>query len=196
MMIIGEVLVDDDVVTERFSCDLAKCKGACCTLEGTRGAPLLDEEKEFVERHYPSVRKYLAPRNIKVIERKGMVDGVPGAYATAVIDNKECVFVMWEGDVAKCSFEMAFNNGEIPWRKPLSCHLFPLRYSGGEPGLLRYEEIPECTAGREKGSAAGTRLHEFVKDALVRRLGADWYGLLDERSAAMAGSAERPEGEA
>ena len=180
MLIIGEVFVEEEIALERFSCDLAKCKGACCTLQGARGAPLLDDEKDLVERYFPAVRKYLAPRNIRVIERNGMVDGYQGAYATTCVQDRDCVFVTYEGDVAKCSIELAFNNGEIPWRKPVSCHLFPLRYSGGGPGLLRYEAIPECSPGREKGKTEDTGLHDFLKEALVRRLGADWYGRLAE----------------
>ena len=117
-----------------------------------------------------------------------------GAYATTCVENRDCVFVSYQGDVAKCSFELAFNNGEIPWRKPVSCHLFPLRYSGNGPGLLRYEAIPECSAGREKGKAGGTKLHEFVGDALVRRFGSEWYETLADRCAEPAATTGSPEG--
>ncbi len=177
---IGDIAVDEAVTSERFSCDLARCKGACCTLEGGRGAPLLDEEKGLVERHYPSVRKYLSPVHVAAIERQGPVDGFPGAFATTCVDDRACVFVTYDGDVARCSFEVAFRKGEIGWRKPVSCHLFPLRYSGGGAGVLRYEEIPECSAGRDRGRREDTRLHDFLGDAIVRRLGPGWHGLLRE----------------
>jgi hypothetical protein len=183
MMIIGEIPVDDAVASQRFSCDLARCKGACCTLEGGRGAPLLDEEKELAERAVPVVRKYLSPRSLNEIASRGAVEGARGSYGTTCIDDRDCVFVYYEGDVAKCSIEAAYNRGEFPWRKPVSCHLFPLRYAPGGSGLLRYEAIAECAPGREKGKADGTPLHEFLKDALVRRFGADWYGRLAEKLA-------------
>lgn len=198
MMIIGEVLVDDAIAQTRFSCDLRKCRGACCTLEGARGAPLLDREKELVERVLPVVRKYLSPQSLSVIERKGAVEGYAGNFSTACIGDRDCVFVMYEGDVAKCSIEHAFNRGETGWRKPVSCHLFPLRYSGTAPGFLRYEEIPECAAGREKGKAEGTPLREFVREAMVRRFGGEWVAGLDEQcrapSGAVGGAARPAEG--
>jgi hypothetical protein len=175
MVIIGEVLVEEEIATERFSCDIARCKGACCTIEGGRGAPLLDEEKALIERYLPVVRKHLSPRGITEIGRKGPTDGFPGNHATTCIDDRDCVFVIYDGDVAMCAIEHAFRKGEIPWRKPVSCHLFPLRYSGAAPGMLRYEPVPECSPGRRKGMAETTGLHDFLKEALIRRLGSDWY---------------------
>ncbi len=192
MLIIGDIAVDDAVTTQRFSCDLARCKGACCTLEGGRGAPLLDEEKALVERHYPAVRKYLSPGHIAAIERQGPVDGFPGAFATTCVEDRACVFVAYDGDIARCSFELAFRKGEIGWRKPVSCHLFPLRYSGGRAGVLRYEAIPECSAGRERGERDGTRLHDFLEDAIIRRLGPGWHTLLSEACETPAAGAEAP----
>jgi hypothetical protein len=182
MMIIGKIPVEDAVVAEKFSCDLAKCKGACCTLEGGRGAPLLDEEKSLVERAIPVVLKHLPARSQNEIASRGAVDGVRGSYATTCIDDRDCVFVVYDGDVAKCSIEAAFNRGEYPWRKPVSCHLFPLRYAPNGAGLLRYESIAECAPGRAKGKTDGTPLHLFVKEALVRRFGAEWYERFGERA--------------
>lgn len=181
MIIVDQILVDESVATERFSCDLAGCKGACCTLQGGRGAPLLDEEKALVEGAVPVVRKHLSRRSRSEIDRRGAVDGPAGSYATTCIDDRDCVFVVYDGDVAKCSIEAAWLRGEYPWRKPVSCHLFPLRYAATGRGLLRYESIAECAPGRSKGKAEQTPLHSFVKDALVRRFGAGWYERLSER---------------
>jgi hypothetical protein len=184
MLIIGEVLVEEAVATERFACDLARCRGACCTLEGARGAPLLDEEKAMVEQALPAVSKYLSGESLAAIRRKGPVEGYRGNYATTCIGERDCVFVMYDGDVAKCSIEHAFNRGEVSWRKPVSCHLFPLRYSGSAPGLLRYESIPECSAGRERGAEEGTGLREFVREALLRRFGAPWVDEMERKASA------------
>jgi len=175
MFTIGEILVEEEIATERFSCDLARCKGACCTLEGGRGAPLLDEEKEMIERYLPVVARRLEPGNLEAIRLQGPVDGYHGSYATTCIDDRDCVFVIRESGVAKCAIEKSFLEGEIPWRKPVSCHLFPLRYSEGSTPALRYEVIGECDPGRRKGDREGTPLHEFVRESLVRRFGADWF---------------------
>ena len=178
MIIVDGIPLDPSIAGARFSCDLARCKGACCTLEGGRGAPLLDEEKALVERALPVVRPMLPERTLAVIDRRGVVEGVPGSYATACVDDRDCVFVYYEGDVAKCSIEAAWLRGEYPWRKPVSCHLFPLR-AGADGGPVRYEAIPECSAGRERGRADGVALHEFLRDAIVRRFGEGWYDRVD-----------------
>jgi len=175
MFTIGEILVEEEIATERFSCDLARCKGACCTLEGGRGAPLLDEEKRFLEEVLPVVSKRLAPLNLQVIREQGALDGFPGSYATTCIGDRDCVFVIRESGVAKCAIEKSFIEGEISWRKPVSCHLFPLRLSEGSTPALRYEVIGECDPGRRRGAKEGEPLHEFVKDSLIRRFGAEWY---------------------
>lgn len=174
MLVIGEIVVEEAVVREQFSCDLPACRGACCTLEGGRGAPLLDEERAQVELHAPAVRKYLSDTHRDALTRKGGVEGYAGAWATVCVDDRACVFVSYDGPIARCAFELAWSAGEIPFRKPVSCHLFPLRYSGGPEGVLRYEEIPECGPGRLKGRREGTPLAAFVREAVARRLGAPW----------------------
>jgi hypothetical protein len=91
------------------------------------------------------------------------------------------VFVIRDAGVATCAIEKSYLEGEIPWRKPVSCHLFPLRFSEGSTPALRYEVIGECDAGRKKGEADGVQLHRFVKDSLVRRFGAPWYAKFEEK---------------
>lgn len=180
MFLVDEILVEEEVTTERFSCDLSRCKGACCTLEGGRGAPLLDDEKELLERYLPVIGKRLDERNLGIIRKNGAADGYPGSFATTCVDDRDCVFVIREGGVAKCAIEKSYLEGEIPWRKPVSCHLFPLRFSPGSTPSLRYEVIGECDSGRRKGDREGVRLVDFVKEALVRRFGAAWYGKFEQ----------------
>jgi len=188
MFIVDEILVGEEVATQRFSCDLARCKGACCTLEGGRGAPLLDDEKDLIDRYLPLIGKRLDRRNLEAIRDRGAVDGYPGSYATSCIDDRDCVFVTREGGVAKCAIEKSYLEGEIPWRKPVSCHLFPLRYSEGSTPALRYEVIGECDAGRKRGAEEGTRLHQFMKESLVRRFGEPWYMKFEETCVERAAS--------
>lgn len=175
MIVIGEAVVDDTVAHARFCCDLEACKGACCTLEGGRGAPLEDDEVLEVGKAYPIVKKYLDERNIRTIETEGPVSGGPGDFATTCVGNRECVFVYFEGGVARCSFEKAFLNGETDWRKPLSCHLFPIRIRRFGTAFVRYEEIAECAAGRTQGNTKDVPLYSFLKEPLVRAFGEEWY---------------------
>ncbi|MBI1806322.1 MAG: DUF3109 family protein [Ignavibacteria bacterium] len=175
MFVIGEAIVEEDLVHQPFVCDLDGCKGACCTLPGGRGAPLEDNEVQEIEQAYPKVKKYLSSRHMQAIEKLGMFEGGPGNFATACIDNKECVFVFYEDGIARCSFEKAFLRGETSWRKPLSCHLFPVRISKGVVERVRYEEIPECSPALRQGSLKDVRLYEFLKDPLIRKFGESWY---------------------
>jgi hypothetical protein len=175
MFIIGEAVIDDAVAQADFCCDLERCKGACCMLEGGRGAPLEDDEVLEIKKAYPIVKQYLDEKNICIIETTGLYDGSPGDFATNCIDRRECVFVYCENGIAKCSFERAFLRGEIDWRKPISCHLFPIRIRGFGKDFVRYEEISECGAGGILGKAQQVKLHEFLKAPLVRKYGEAWY---------------------
>ncbi len=197
MFIVDEILVGEEIATERFSCDLARCKGACCTLEGGRGAPLLDDEKDLIEKYLPVIRKRLDGRNLDVIRERGVADGYPGNYATTCINDRDCVFVTREAGVARCAIEKSYLAGEIPWRKPVSCHLFPLRFTEGSAPALRYEVIGECDAGRRRGTDEEILLHGFVKESLVRRFGAAWYTKLELACAERAALVEngRPTGQ-
>ncbi len=175
MFIVSEAVIDDAVAQAGFCCDLERCKGACCTSEGGRGAPLEDDEVLEIVKAYPVVKKYLDEENISTIERTGLVDGSPGDFATNCVDRRECVFVYFEHGIAQCSFEKAFLAGEIDWRKPLSCHLFPIRIREFGKDHIRYEVVDECAAGRSKGETEKIPLHEFLKTPLVRKYGEAWY---------------------
>ncbi len=175
MIKIGEALVDPSLLTERFSCDLGRCHGACCTLKGGRGAPVTDEEVTLMARSFNAVRKYLPPGHRAVIEERGIVEGEAGSYATVCVDNQACVFVYYDGPIAKCSFERAFEAGETSWRKPLSCHLFPIRVTEGALPELRYERINECAPGRRAGEVQNIPVYEFLRMPIERAFGASWY---------------------
>jgi len=176
MFIIGEAVIEESVARARFACDLQHCKGACCTLPGGRGAPLDDEEVIELEKAFPVVKKYLSEKSLQVIKQYGIFEGVPGSFATSCVDDRDCVFVLYDGDVARCSLEKAFLAGEITWRKPLSCHLFPIRIAPGNGERVRYEKITECAAGRANGEKNDIRLYDYLKEPLTRKFGLEWYG--------------------
>ncbi|HTR81024.1 MAG TPA: DUF3109 family protein [Bacteroidota bacterium] len=175
MFVIDEIAVGANVPHLHFACDLGACKGACCTLKGGRGAPVSDGEVDEIYNAYPIVEKYLPDEHKAWIEQHGLVEGSPGRYATVCIEEEACVFVHYEKGVAKCSFEKAFHNGEILWRKPLSCHLFPLRGSDESGHELRFEYLPECEPALIKGAREDVSLFKFLKDVLVRAYGDAWY---------------------
>ncbi|MBI4811166.1 MAG: DUF3109 family protein [Ignavibacteriales bacterium] len=151
MFTIGETIIEEDIAYERFACNLSDCKGACCTLQGGRGAPVRDDEVPELLRVSPFVRQYLSKDHLQVMDNNGIVEGEPGNYATVCVGHKACVFVFHEHDTARCSIERAYLAGQVSWRKPLSCHLFPVRITIGSQERLRYEKILECSSAREYG---------------------------------------------
>jgi len=175
MFIIRGAIIEEDIAHIRFACDLQECKGACCTLPGGRGAPLEDSELEEIERSCSHAFKYLSAENLREIRENGMVEGMPGGYATRCLDDRDCVFVFYENTVAYCSLEKAFFEGKTSWRKPISCHLFPVRISRSAGENLRYEQLRACAPAKIKGLAEDVPLYDFLREALVRRFGLTWY---------------------
>ncbi len=133
-----------------------------------------DEEVE-IEKAFPVVKKYLGQDHLRAIDERGLVDRSFGDITTTCFEHRACVFVTYENGVAKCSFEKAYFAGEIQWRKPLSCHLFPIRVDHGFNDYLRYESIPECSPALERGEQEDIELADFLKDSLVRAYGESWY---------------------
>lgn len=175
---INDVLVRDEIVEIPFSCDLKKCKGACCTLDSELGAPIKKEEVEEIENILPIVREYLDKRNIVEIENRGFYEIKDGELLINSINNKDCVFSYWQNDVAKCAIERAYFDGKIQYRKPISCHLFPIRVSDFGGDVLRYEKFSECAPALENGKIENVTIAEFCKDSLIRLYGEQWYNKL------------------
>ena len=170
---ISKIEVDEAIPEVRFACDLKACRGACCTMPGANGAPLREDEVEEIERAFPAIRKYLSREHLETIRLGGLVDGPPGDRTTPCYNSRACVFVTYEEGIAKCAFEKAYWKGEIGWRKPLSCHLFPIRV--GRTNQLRFEYIPECRPALERGKKENIYVSDFLKDSLTRAYGSSWY---------------------
>lgn len=173
MFVIGDISVHPSVAETKFACDLERCKGACCTFPGGRGAPLRDEEVAELQRAYPVVEAYLPERHRYTIERNGMVEGSPGNYATQCVEGAACVFVLYDGAVAKCAIEQAFLEGRIGWRKPESCHLFPIRRSR-DGKSIHFEYFHECEPALERGRRENIGVHAFSDAPLTRVFGREW----------------------
>ena len=55
---LDKYFIDETIFDVKFSCDLQMCKGCCCTIKGTIGAPLLEEEIIKIESILNIVKKY------------------------------------------------------------------------------------------------------------------------------------------
>jgi hypothetical protein len=181
MMKVGEVLVSDDIREKEFVCNLEKCKGACC-VEGDFGAPLEESELQILEEIYPKIKSYLSPEGIKVIEKHGAhtIDD-DGDLCTPVIDGRECVYAIYDKKgILKCGIEQAYNDGKISWKKPISCHLYPIRITKKKDfEALNYNKWHICSPACALGKELQVPLYKFLKDPLIRKYGQPWYdGLL------------------
>lgn len=180
MFTVDHVLISDAVLDAPFACNLGRCLGACC-VHGDRGAPLEPEEREALEQALPVVKDRLMPEALKVIEREGVwTSEEKGHYGTTTVGGRECVFVRYEGKVAKCSLQEAFNEGRITFEKPISCHLYPVRveqHGSGEDliEVLNYEQIDLCKPAITHGNQTSTQLVDFLQAPLTRKYGPAWY---------------------
>jgi hypothetical protein len=181
MIQIGNTIISFDIFECKFLCDLAKCKGACC-VEGDSGAPLTDEEAIEIELYYPVFQKYLPLQYKAEIKKNGTsVIDKDRELVTPLYKNKECVFTYPDKNgTTKCAIEKAYFNGEIPFWKPVSCHLFPIRITEhNDFDAVNYQQLQICEAGRTCGQKNILPLYKFLKEPLIRKYGEQWYQELE-----------------
>lgn len=183
MIAIDNILVSDEVVREQFVCDLLKCKGGCCE-DGDAGAPLEKEEMDRINEVYESVKPYLTAEGIREIERNGryQYDREFG-WVTPTIGGKMCAYGFRDaGGVIKCGIEQAFNDGRIGWKKPISCHLYPIKTARTKIGeTVNYEPRETmCRPACIQGEKLKVPAYVFLKDALIRKYGEEFYHVLDQ----------------
>lgn len=186
MIVIDNMLISDDVVEKQFVCDLAKCKGGCCE-DGDAGAPLGDNELQILQDSYEKIKPYLTDAAIKEIERKGKYvhsDEFGWVTPTLESENEICVYGRRdEKGIIKCAFEQAYHDGVITWKKPVSCHLYPIIAKKGKDS--EYENVnyaPReilCRPGCRLGEKLKVPAYQFLKEALIRKYGEAFYELLD-----------------
>lgn len=177
MLEIGRAIVSLDILEKHFLCDLLKCKGACC-VEGDSGAPLTDEEAMEIEQNYPVFKKYMPANHKAEAEKQGfsMIDS-DGDLVTPLVNNRQCVYTFTDDKgILKCAIEKAYLEKEITFRKPVSCHLFPIRITEYKRfDAVNYQQLDICKPGRECGAGEKLSLYKFLKEPLIRKYGSEWY---------------------
>ena len=176
MLRINDTIFSFDILEKKFRCDLPECLGNCCRY-GDSGAPLSDDEAKILEDIRDKVREYLRPEGIAAIEEQGTsVTDFENEKVTPLIGNEECAYTNKKANIFLCGIEQAWSDGKIPFRKPLSCHLFPVRikyYSDFR--AVNYEELAICSPARKAGEREGIYVYEFLKEPLTRALGEELY---------------------
>lgn len=179
---IKETLISDDIFDKKFVCDLSACKGACC-VEGDSGAPLTEEECSILDDIYDEVKTYMRAEGIQRVEEEGtFVMDSDGDLVTPLVNNQECAYVFFdEKGITKCGIEQAFNDGKIDYKKPISCHLFPVRLKEYPTFTAVNVQLLEiCSCACDLGSELKVPVYKFLKEPLVRKFGEDWYAELEK----------------
>lgn len=180
MIVIDRAIISDDIASEFFVCNLAKCKGACC-VEGDSGAPLEADETIVLEQIYESVAPFLTEKGRQSIAKQGswVIDS-DGDLGTPTIDGKECAYAIYDkAGVLKCGIEQAYLAGQISFQKPISCHLYPIRIEEFEHyQALNYNRWDICKPACSLGAALGVPVYKFLKVPLIRKFGGPWYQAL------------------
>ena len=186
MIEVGGHLVSEELIKENFICHLEKCKGACC-IEGDAGAPLLESEIQILADIYPSVKPYMTAKGIETIETYGTsVKDLDDDLTTPCVEgNKECAYVIWENGITKCAIEKAYEDGKVNWKKPISCHLYPIRLTAyPEFDMVHYDRWSICSSACSFGDEHQVKVYQFLKEPLIRKYGEAWYQELEENAKA------------
>ncbi|GGH46020.1 DUF3109 family protein [Dyadobacter endophyticus] len=197
MILIENTCISDDIEDQEFVCNLDKCKGACC-VEGDSGAPLDEGELAILDEIYPQVAPYLTEAGKEVIAAEGTwTKDWDGDYVTPVINGRECAYAIYDQKgILKCGIEEAYNDGKISYKKPISCHLYPIRVTKYEQyHALNYDRWEICSPACSLGQQLKVPVYKFLKDPLIRAYGEDWYRQLsheiDERQQARVNEHEK-----
>lgn len=181
MLIVNNVLVSDELIENSFCCDLSHCQGACC-IEGDIGAPLHPLEIGDLDEYYPVFKKYMTEEGVGKIEEDGFFDyDMDGHFVTPLLQDEACAYIYYEDGIAKCAIEKAYDNGEIPFKKPISCHLYPIRVKElPDCDALNYHRWIVCKPACEKGEALKLPVYRFLKEPLIRKYGETWWEELEK----------------
>ncbi len=180
MIIVDDKFVSDDIRDVCFHCDIDKCFGACC-VDGDAGAPLEEEEVALLEDDIDYIKPYMTEKGRREVEKYGVFDyDASGALVTPLVGNDECAYANFEENgMAYCAIEIAHMDGRTSFRKPISCHLYPIRIVNYKDyDAVNFHQWHICKDALAKGKNKGTPIYKFCKDALVRQYGKEWYDKL------------------
>ena len=187
MFQLGKTIVSEEIIEKDFVCNLSACKGACC-IDGEAGAPLEKEEALILQEIYPKIKPFLRQESLREIEKQGtFITTKDGELETPLINGADCAYVNFDDrGIALCGIEEAYNQGETSWKKPVSCHLYPVRVKDySEFSAVNYHKWHICDDACTLGKELQVPVYKFVKEALIRKFGEDWYMELEKVAQSM-----------
>lgn len=108
-----------------------------------------------------------------------------GDLTTPLVNDAECAYAYTENGVTLCAIEKAWQEGRTPFRKPISCHLYPIRlmrFSNGTIGL-NYHRWSVCAPARRCGARLGIPVYKALREPIIRRFGPEFYQALEAAEA-------------
>lgn len=181
MIQIDDKVVSSEIIENKFCCDVVKCKGLCC-VHGSSGAPLSAEEAIILDEILDRIKPYMVPAGLESINKQGTsVTDSDGDLVTPLIDGKECAYVVFQDGIATCAIEKAWFDKKVEFRKPISCQLYPIRVKDYETfSALNYDIWDVCAPARALGEEKGIPVYQFLKDAIIRAYGEDFFLQLED----------------
>lgn len=181
MIQIDDKILSLDILQKHFCCDLEECHGACC-VHGDSGAPLSQDEVLILEDIFDSIKRYMKPAGIKAVKEQGVaVVDSDGDIVTPLIDGKECAYCIEENGISLCAIEKAWLNKKVDFRKPISCHLYPIRVKNYTSFIgLNYDQWVVCEPARKLGQKENIPVYKCLKDSITRAYGEDFYLQIEE----------------
>ncbi|MES2881776.1 MAG: DUF3109 family protein, partial [Bacteroidota bacterium] len=148
------------------------------------GAPLENEEKKFIDEYFEVIKPYLTNEGLLEIKRQGkyLYDREFG-WVTPTVDGKICAYGHRDKfGIIKCGIEQAYNDGKLPWKKPISCHLYPIKTTRRKKYTMVNYEPREgmCNPACALGKKLKLPVYQFLKDAIVRKFGQPFYEALHQ----------------
>jgi Protein of unknown function (DUF3109) len=184
LIAIDNILVSDEIISEQFVCDLNKCRGGCCE-DGDSGAPLTGEELDKLREIAENIQPYLSAEGLKVLEKEGLYRYDPEfGWVTPTVAGRICAYGIRDNQgIIKCGIEQAYLDKKISWKKPISCHLFPVKITRSKRQDLEYMNYEPredlCRAACTLGKKLKVPVYVFLKEALIRKYGHDFYSALE-----------------
>ncbi|MEO8934980.1 MAG: DUF3109 family protein, partial [Xanthomarina sp.] len=100
---------------------------------------------------------------------------------TTLVNNAECAFAVFDSKgISKCGIEDAYNAGKTTFKKPISCHLYPIRVvNKKEIKIINYDRWDVCDPACVLGEALNVKTFRFLKEPIIRAFGVEFYNELE-----------------
>lgn len=169
---IEDKIVDLQILTECFACDLQACQGRCC-YEGSAGAPLTNDEIIELQDELANITPLLPTEGATALQLGVAYRDNDNDWVTQLVDGAQCAFACHEQNTYLCGIEIAHRQGRTCAQKPISCHLYPIRtQKQGVFTLLRLDRWTICAPAFTNGQKLGIRVYQFLQEPLTRAYGA------------------------